>query len=245
MMARLPFILDPLPTRATVLAVAVLLPIFFLAMYVARPTPLSLGIGLALIAVGLAIRFITNATLRKNEVTTREGLYAICRHPMYVGTIVLAIGIVVALNHPAGIAVLAAAVVISLHRIRKEEQFLLIRLADYAMYRGEVPAFPTPRSIWRAISAGRLRQPLSLKQCFLNGEVLRLNLYLPLLLAAGFFLGVSSVLLAAGAVLAVLVAAASIRFHPAESRRRRSDYFLPAALDLAVLALVLLLQSPP
>ena len=243
MTARLPFLPDPLPTRATVLAVAVLLPVFFGAMYVARPTAWSLAIGLALIALGLAIRFVTNATLRKNEVTTRDGLYALCRHPMYVGTIVLATGIVMALNHPAGLAVLVAAVVISLHRIRKEEQFLLVRLPDYAEYRREVPAFPTPASVWRALAAGRVRQALSLKQCFLNGEILRLNLYLPLLLAGGFFLGVSSIPLAVGAILALLVVAASIRFHPAESRRRRSDYFLPAALDLAVLALVLLVKS--
>jgi protein-S-isoprenylcysteine O-methyltransferase Ste14 len=239
------FLPNPPPSRATLLAVAVLLPLFFGALHLARPTPASLGIGLALIGLGLAIRFVTNATLRKNEETTRQGLYALCRHPMYVGTIVLAAGIAIALNHWAGLAVVAAAVGISLYRIRKEEQFLLVRLADYADYRREVPAFPTPASAWRAISAGRVRQPLSLKQCFLNGEVLRINLYLPLLLAAGFFLGVSSVLLALGAVLALLVAAASIHFHPAESRRRRSDYFLPAALDLAVLALVLLLQSRP
>ena len=245
MTARLPFLPDPLPSRATVLAVAVLLPAFFGAIYLGRPTSWSLGVGGALIALGLAIRFVTNATLRKNEVTTRDGLYAICRHPMYVGTIVLATGIVVALNHWAGFAVLLAAVVISLHRIRKEEQFLLVRLPDYGEYRREVPAFPTPASVWRALATGRVRQPLSLKQCFLNGEMLRLNLYLPLLLAAGFFFGVSSVLLASGAVLAVLIAAASIRMHPAESRRRRSDYFLPAALDLAVLALVLLLKSGP
>jgi protein-S-isoprenylcysteine O-methyltransferase Ste14 len=239
------YIPDPLPSRATVLAVAVLLPAFFAAMYLARPTAWSLAVGGALVALGLAIRFITNATLRKNEVTTREGLYALCRHPMYVGTIVLATGIVVALNHPAGVAVLVAAVVISLHRIRKEEQFLLVRLPDYAQYRSEVPAFPTPASVWRAVARGHVRQPLSLKQCFLNGEILRLNLYLPLLLAAGFFLGVSSIVLAGGAILALGVAAASIRFHPPEFGRRRSDYFLPAVLDLAVLALVLLVQSPP
>jgi hypothetical protein len=189
MTARLPFIPDPLPSRATVLAVAVLLP------------------------------------------------------TLYVGTMVLAAGIVVAFNHPAGVAVLAAALAISLHRVRKEEQFLLGRLPDYAQYRREVPAFPTPGSVWRALAGGRLRHPLSLRQCFFNGEMLRLNLYLPLLLAAGFFLGVSRVLLAAGAVLAVLLAVAAARLHPAESRRRRSDYFLPAVMDLAVLALVVLVKS--
>jgi protein-S-isoprenylcysteine O-methyltransferase Ste14 len=237
------FVPDPPPTRATLLAVAVLLPVFFVALYLARPTPVSLVIGFVLIALGLAIRFVTNATLRKNEQITRHGLYSLCRHPMYVGTIVLAAGIAIALNHPAALAVLAAAVGISLYRIRKEEQFLLVRLPDYLEYRREVPVFPTVRSVRRALAGGRLRQPLSLRQCFLNGEMLRLNLYLPLILGAGFFFGVSSAFVAAGAILAFALAAGSIRLHPVEAHRRRSDYFLPAALDLAVLALVLLVES--
>jgi protein-S-isoprenylcysteine O-methyltransferase Ste14 len=243
MTARLPFVPDPLPTAATVGAVVLLLTVFFVGIYLAQPTPWSLIAGLGLIALGIAIRVITNAALRKNEETSRDGLYAVCRHPMYVGTILVATGIAVAFNHPAGIAVLAAAVAISLYRIRREEQFLLARLPDYAGYRREVPVFPTPASVWRALAGGRLPQPLSLRQCFVNGEVLRLNLYLPLLLAAGFFLGVSRTVLGAGAILALLVAAASARRHPVEARRGRSDYFLPALLDLAVLALVVLVKS--
>jgi protein-S-isoprenylcysteine O-methyltransferase Ste14 len=243
MTARLPFVPDPLPTAATVGAVVILLTVFFGGIYLAQPTPWSMGAGLGLIALGIAIRVITNATLRKNEETSRDGLYAVCRHPMYVGTILVAAGIALAFNHPAGIAVLAAAVAISLYRIRKEEQFLLARLRDYAGYRGEVPVFPTPASVWRALARGRLRQPLSLRQCFVNGEVLRFNLYLPLLLAAGFSLGVPRTVLGAGAILALLVAAASARRHPVEARRGRSDYFLPALLDLAVLALVVLVES--
>jgi protein-S-isoprenylcysteine O-methyltransferase Ste14 len=243
MTARLPFVPNPLPTAATASAVVVLLAAFFGGIYLAQPNVWSLAAGTGLIALGIGIRFITNATLKKNEETSREGLYAVCRHPMYVGTIMVAVGIAVAFNHPAGLAVLAAALGISLWRIRKEEQFLLARLPEYAQYRREVPAFPTPASVRRALAAGRLRQPLSLRQCFLNGEILRLNLYLPLLLAAGFFLGVSSLVLAVGAVLAVLVATASLRLHPAEARRGRADYILPAALDLAVLALVVLSNS--
>lgn len=240
MTARLPFIPDPLPSGATVVTVAALLAAFFGAFYYAHPTPWSLSAGLALMTVGMGIRLVTNATLKKNQETTREGLYALCRHPMYVGTITLAAGIAVALNHPAALALLAAAVAISLYRIRKEEQFLLVNLPDYAEYRREVPAFPTPGSLSRALRSGRLRRRLSLEQCFLNGEILRLNLYLALLLAAGLYLDLPPAVLAAGAVFALVLGAASFRLHPAESRRRRTDYLLPGALGIVVLALAML-----
>ena len=239
MTARMPLVPNPLPSAATVGAAALLLATFFGGIYLATPTPRSTALGLALIVAGIAIRFIANATLRKNEETSREGLYALCRHPMYAGTILVASGIAVAFNHPAGLGIFAAAVAISLYRIRKEELYLISRLPDYARYKRDVPAFPTPGSVRRALASGRLRQPLSLRQCFLNGEMLRLNLYLPLLLAAGFYLQVPWPVLAGGGLFSLAFALVSMRLHPSEGRRARSDYFLPALLDLAVLGLVL------
>lgn len=230
-------ILHPRPSRAAVAAVALLAAAFFAAFYYAEPAPWSLALGLPLIAAGIAIRLLANSMLRKNEATCREGFYAFCRHPMYAGTITLAAGIAVVLNHPLGLALLVAAVGISLYRIRKEEAFLAAALPDYADYRREVPAFPTPASIVRGFASGRVRQPLSLRQCFLNGEILRLNLYLPLLLASGLYLQQPRAALVAGAALSLLVTAASVRLHPAESARSRLDYLVPAALGLGILAL--------
>jgi len=238
-------LLHPLPSPATMLSAALLLAAFFPALHYAEPRPLPLAAGLALVVLGVLIRVATNGVLKKNEAAFRDGPYALCRHPMYAGTITLAAGIAVALNHLPALAVPAAAIAISLWRIRKEEAFLGARFPDYAAYRREVPAFPTPGSLARAAAAGRLRFAFSLRQCFLNGEMLRLNLYLPLLLACGFYLerlgrlALPTATLAAGGGLSLALAAVSLRLHPPESSRSRLDYLLPAALGLGLLALAL------
>lgn len=228
-------------SRATVAAVLVMLAAFTAAVYYAQPTEASLALGLPLMALGVAIRLATNSVLKKNQETSREGLYALCRHPMYLGTLSLAAGAAIVLAHPLAFGLLAAALVISVHRIRREEQWLEAQLADYAAYRRETPAFPTPASVVRA-----LRGPwpsLSLRQCYLNGEVLRLNLYVPLILAAGIYLARTGRLplmpgaLALGCAACLLLAALSARAHPAEARRSALDYLLPAALSAALLPL--------
>lgn len=235
--------LHPVPSRATVVTVVVLLLAYFSAFRYAEPTLPALAVGLPLLALGVLIRLATNSVLKKNQEISRDGLYAFCRHPMYVGSITLAVAIAILLNHPVGIALVAAVAVISIYRIRKEEAFLVANLPGYADYRREVPAFPTPPSILRALRGGRLRQTLSLRQCFLNGEVYRANFYLPLLLASALYLDyldklqVPGAVLVAGAAAALAITAASARLHPAGHARSRMDYLVPAALGLGILVL--------
>jgi protein-S-isoprenylcysteine O-methyltransferase Ste14 len=244
MAAGLHRVLHPIPSRATVTSVALLLAAFGVALYHADPEPYSLALGLPLMALGITIRLVTNSVLKKNQVICREGLYALCRHPMYVGSMTLACGIAVTLNHPLAAALLSVAVVIAFYRLRREEAYLLAKLPEYADYRRDVPAFPTPRSIMRAAGSGRLRQQLSLEQCFRNGEVFRLNLYLPLIVAAGVYFQRAGkldlphgVLLAAVAVL-LAITAVSFALHPHTVKRRRRDYLLPLMLELGILAAV-------
>jgi hypothetical protein len=229
-----------------VLSVALLLAAFALAIHHAEPTPTSLALGLPLIALGILIRLVTNSVLKKNQVICREGLYALCRHPMYVGSMTLACGIAVALNHPLAAALLSVAVVIAFYRLRREEAYLMAKLPDYADYRRDVPAFPTPGSVMRALGGGRLRQDLSLDQCFRNGEVFRLNLYLPLIVAAGVYfqragkLELPHTVLAAGGAVLLVITAVSFALHPSTVKRRRRDYLLPLMLELGILAAVAL-----
>jgi protein-S-isoprenylcysteine O-methyltransferase Ste14 len=235
--------LHPVPSRATVVTVVVLLLAYFAAFRYAEPAPFALAVGLPLLAVGILIRFVTNSVLKKNLEVSREGLYAVCRHPMYVGSITLAVAIAILMNHPVGLVLVVAVLTIATWRLRREERFLLANLPGYAEYRREVPAFPTPRSVARALRGGRLRQPVSLRQCFLNGEVLRANFYLPLLLISGLYLQhlgklqMPGWIFIAGAVVALIITAVSARFHPADHPRSRLDYLLPAALELGMLAL--------
>lgn len=228
-------------SRATVAAVLAMLATFTAAVYYAQPTEVSLALGLPLMALGVALRLATNAVLKKNQETSRAGLYALCRHPMYVGTLCLAAGAAIVLDHALAFGLLAAALLISLYRIRREERWLESQLPGYSDYRRTTPAFPTPASLARA-----LREPwprLSLRQCYLNGEMLRLNLYLPLILGAGVYLERDGRLplapgaLALGCAACLLLAALSARAHPADARRSALDYILPAALSAALLPL--------
>ncbi len=234
--------LPPVPSRATMVSVAALLLAYFTAFRYAEPTPAALAVGLPLLALGVLIRLATNSVLKKNQEISRDGLYAFCRHPMYVGSITLAVAIAILMNHPLGIALVAAVVTIALYRLRKEEKFLLASLPGYAEYRREVPAFPTPASVVRAFRGGRFRQPLSLRQCFLNGEVFRANFYLPLLVASGLYLqylgklALPGWVLVAGAAAALGITGVSARLHPSDHPRSRLDYLLPAALGLGILA---------
>jgi protein-S-isoprenylcysteine O-methyltransferase Ste14 len=116
------------------------------ALVLARPTPLSWSIGLAIAAVGEAIRIWAAGHLEKGSEITRSGPYGWSRHPLYVGSSMIAAGVVVASRNVAVAIVtiiymgstLAAA-------IRVEEAFLTRRFGDaYDRYR-ESRAEPMPR----------------------------------------------------------------------------------------------------
>ena len=116
-------------------AVAVLL--------LARPTPLSWWIGLVVAGVGEAIRIWAAGHLEKGREITRSGPYRWSRHPLYVGSSIIAVGIVTAFY--MGATITAA--------IRTEEAFLSERFGDaYDRYR-ESGGDPMPRgfSVARAI----------------------------------------------------------------------------------------------
>ncbi len=77
------------------------------ALLLARPTWISWGIGLAIALVGEGIRIWAAGHLEKSREVTRSGPYRWMAHPLYVGSSVLALGVVVAAANPA-LAVLAA-----------------------------------------------------------------------------------------------------------------------------------------
>jgi len=127
-------------------AVAVLL--------LARPTPLSWWIGLVVAGVGEAIRIWAAGHLEKGREITRSGPYRWSRHPLYVGSSVIAVGIVIA-SRSVPVAIVTAfymgATITA--AIRTEETFLTERFGDgYDRYR-ESRAEPMPRrfSIARAM----------------------------------------------------------------------------------------------
>jgi protein-S-isoprenylcysteine O-methyltransferase Ste14 len=76
-------------------------------LLLARPTWTSLAIGFAIAAAGEGIRVWAAGHLEKGREVTRSGPYRWMRHPLYVGSGILTIGVVIASRHLA-VALLAA-----------------------------------------------------------------------------------------------------------------------------------------
>ncbi len=67
----------------------------------ARPTPLFFGIGATLCVSGELLRIWACGHLRKNKVVVKSGPYAHVKNPLYLGTFLILIGMVLAASHPA------------------------------------------------------------------------------------------------------------------------------------------------
>lgn len=68
--------------------------ILFALLYVAvsRPAPERLLLGAVLVACGEAVRVWACGYLVRNEVLTRDGPYALVRHPLYLGSLLIGLG---------------------------------------------------------------------------------------------------------------------------------------------------------
>lgn len=110
-------------------------PLGFLAgvvvLVLARPTMATLGAGFVVAMLGEAVRVWAAGHLEKSREVTRSGPYRWNRHPLYVGSTVMGVGIGIAA------ASLTAAALILLYlattytaAIRTEEAFLRSRFGD-------------------------------------------------------------------------------------------------------------------
>ena len=110
------------------------------------PLAVSL-IGDAMIAVGFLIVFLT---FRENTFTAGtievaedqhlidSGPYAVVRHPMYAGALIMILGIPLALGSWWALFPAALLVPVIVWRLMREEVFLAANLAGYGDYRGRV-----------------------------------------------------------------------------------------------------------
>ncbi|HEY5568532.1 MAG TPA: methyltransferase [Gammaproteobacteria bacterium] len=62
----------------------------------ARPTTLTVAIGLPIACIGTIVRLYASGFVMKNKELATHGPYALVRHPLYVGNILLLIGFSVA-----------------------------------------------------------------------------------------------------------------------------------------------------
>lgn len=95
------------------------------AVLLARPSLFSWTLGLAVALAGEAFRIWAAGHLEKGREVTRSGPYRFTRHPLYVGSSLIALGVVVA-SRSLAVAVLAALYMVSTiaAAIRVEESYL-------------------------------------------------------------------------------------------------------------------------
>jgi len=111
-----------------------------LYLWLATPTASSMLIGSALIIPGLAIRALASGHVRKNEQLTTTGPYAHTRNPLYLGSLILAVGFATAAqNWWIGAGVVLIFLAIYLPVIRGEEAFLREHFPEFKEYARRVP----------------------------------------------------------------------------------------------------------
>lgn len=119
----------------------------------ARPTWISLGAGFAVAAVGVLVRALASGHIRKNAELAITGPYAYTRNPLYLGSIIIAIGFIIAArNLWIGIGALAMFAFIYLPVITAEEKYLRSAFPGYDLYAKEVPRFLPRLTPYRAES---------------------------------------------------------------------------------------------
>lgn len=106
----------------------------------ARPSFITLSIGLPISLLGLALRAWAAGHLAKNLRLAQSGPYAATRNPLYLGTLITAMGLAMA-GSSISLAVIFCAVfcLVYLPAIELEEQHLLNILPGYSEFAAKVP----------------------------------------------------------------------------------------------------------
>ena len=113
-----------------------------LVLALARPTPLSLLLGLPLALAGEAIRVWASGHIEKTKWLATGGPYAHSRNPLYVGSLLIALGVAVACASPwVGLAVALYFTAFYPAVMREEAAFLVKKFPEYGTWAAAVPLF--------------------------------------------------------------------------------------------------------
>ena len=124
------------------------------ALWLARPTRGSMIAGVAVASLGEALRIWAAGHLEKGREVTTTGPYRFTRHPLYMGSTIMGVGLVIAARSViVAVVVLAYLGVTLAAAIRSEEAHLTEKFgAAYPEYRdGRVRSGPRRFSAARAI----------------------------------------------------------------------------------------------
>ena len=117
----------------------VIVPVYLI---LAQPTVPLLIVGASVALLGGVIRAWAAGTIRKNRVLATTGPYAYTRNPLYFGSFLIAIGLVIASGSWWFVALLVIYLAVY-HRVMLKEERRLERLFDdeYRRYEAAVPRF--------------------------------------------------------------------------------------------------------
>lgn len=119
----------------------------FVVLWLARPTLRSVLIGLVVALIGEAIRLWASGHIDKTQVLATGGPYAHSRNPLYVGSLVMALGVALAASSPwAIVAVVLYVIAFYPSLIAAEARYLRAKFGPtYDAWAAEVPVFaPRP-----------------------------------------------------------------------------------------------------
>lgn len=137
-----------------------------LALLLARPTPLSLALGVLLALPGEALRVWASGHIDKTRVLATGGPYAHTRNPLYLGSTLLALGVAVASASAWTVAAVALYFLAFYPAVMREEAaFLRQRFgSEFEAWAACVPAFVprlqaagprTTRFAWQRVAQNR------------------------------------------------------------------------------------------
>ncbi|MBI4891451.1 MAG: isoprenylcysteine carboxylmethyltransferase family protein [Acidobacteria bacterium] len=138
-------------------------------VWLADPVLPTLILGLPFAAAGLAIRAWAAGHLRKNQQLTVSGPYAMVRNPLYIGSLLTALGCTLAAARPE-LTLLAGVIFLFVYLpvMEQEEQHLAKLFPDYQEYASRVPqllprlphAFPAQSFSWQVFKMNKEQKAL-------------------------------------------------------------------------------------
>jgi protein-S-isoprenylcysteine O-methyltransferase Ste14 len=135
------------------------------ALWLAQPTARSLAFGAAIAAAGEMLRIWAAGHLEKGREVTASGPYRLTRHPLYLGSAIIAVGFAVAAASVAAAVIVVVYLVLTYGAaITSEEKHLTEKFgAAYPQYKeGRVSAVHRGFSVERALRNREYRAVLGL-----------------------------------------------------------------------------------
>lgn len=131
------------------------IPAALLALALARPTSETVAAGSTVVLVGLILRTWAMGCISKREVLCTHGPYAMVRHPLYLGNIIVMVGFLILAR--SWLLALVLGPYTTFHYwavIRSEEKWLAARFGEeWMQYKSRVPLIlPKPACLKGAFS---------------------------------------------------------------------------------------------